>query len=118
LQSKYPHRLVVLGFPCNQFGYQVSAGNLISLEKELCLFAPNFTLFEKCDVNGTNTHPDPRFLVWSPINRTDISWNFEKFLIGPEGEPFKRYMPVQTLGSMQDLQVLYKATLRHPKSRM
>uniref|UniRef100_A0A671WEA6 glutathione peroxidase n=1 Tax=Sparus aurata TaxID=8175 RepID=A0A671WEA6_SPAAU len=75
-------------------------------------FKPSFTIFEKCDVNGTNTHPvfaylkdklpypdddpsslmqDPKFLVWSPINRTDVSWNFEKFLIGPEGEPFKRY---------------------------
>uniref|UniRef100_A0AAQ6INC7 glutathione peroxidase n=1 Tax=Anabas testudineus TaxID=64144 RepID=A0AAQ6INC7_ANATE len=117
LQRRYPHRLVVLGFPCNQFGYQENCSNgeiLNSLQhvRPGGGFQPNFTMFEKCDVNGTNTHPvfaylkdklpypdddpnslvqDPKFLVWSPISRTDISWNFEKFLIGPEGEPFKRY---------------------------
>uniref|UniRef100_I3K243 glutathione peroxidase n=1 Tax=Oreochromis niloticus TaxID=8128 RepID=I3K243_ORENI len=117
LQSKYPHRLVVLGFPCNQFGYQENCTNgeiLNSLQhvRPGGGFKPIFTIFEKCDVNGTSTHPvfaylkdklpypdddpnsliqDPKFLVWSPISRTDISWNFEKFLIGPEGEPFKRY---------------------------
>uniref|UniRef100_W5N3Q9 Glutathione peroxidase n=1 Tax=Lepisosteus oculatus TaxID=7918 RepID=W5N3Q9_LEPOC len=117
LQSRYPHRLVVLGFPCNQFGYQENCHNeeiLNSLKhvRPGREFQPNFTMFEKCQVNGKDTHPvfaylkdklpypdddpttfiqDPRFLIWSPINRTDISWNFEKFLIGPEGEPFKRY---------------------------
>uniref|UniRef100_A0A673YGG6 glutathione peroxidase n=1 Tax=Salmo trutta TaxID=8032 RepID=A0A673YGG6_SALTR len=78
-------------------------------------YQPGFTVFEKCDVNGTNTHPvfvylkdkllypddddddphsliqDPKFLTWSTISRTDISWNFEKFLVVPEGECFKRY---------------------------
>lgn len=46
LQSKYPHRLVVLGFPCNQFGYQVSAGNLISLEKELSIYLQFVNTFQ------------------------------------------------------------------------
>ncbi|KAI4804621.1 hypothetical protein CesoFtcFv8_017221 [Champsocephalus esox] len=99
------------------FGYQENCSNgeiMNSLQhvRPGGGFQPNFTIFEKCDVNGTNTHPvfaylkdklpypdddpislmkDPKFLVWSPIRRTDVSWNFEKFLIGPEGEPFKRY---------------------------
>lgn len=95
-------------------------------------FLPNFTIFEKCDVNGTNTHPvfaylkdklpypdddpsslmqDPRFLIWSPINRTDISWNFEKFLIGPEGEPFKRYSKkFPTIDIEPDIQRLLRLT--------
>ena len=34
---------------------------------------------------------DSRFAIWSPILRTDIAWNFEKFLIGPDGKPIKRY---------------------------
>lgn len=75
-------------------------------------FEPNFQLLEKLEVNGANAHPlfvflkeklpqpsddsvslmgDPKFIIWSPVNRNDVSWNFEKFLIGPDGEPFKRY---------------------------
>lgn len=64
------------------------------------------------DVNGKDAHPlfvylkeklpspsddavalmtDPKFIVWSPVSRNDISWNFEKFLISSDGEPYKRY---------------------------
>lgn len=34
---------------------------------------------------------DPKFIIWSPVCRNDVSWNFEKFLVGPDGVPFKRY---------------------------
>lgn len=34
---------------------------------------------------------DPKLIMWSPVNRNDVSWNFEKFLVGPDGEPYKRY---------------------------
>uniref|UniRef100_A0A0E9TG24 Glutathione peroxidase n=1 Tax=Anguilla anguilla TaxID=7936 RepID=A0A0E9TG24_ANGAN len=34
---------------------------------------------------------DPKCIIWSPVCRNDVAWNFEKFLIGPDGEPFKRY---------------------------
>ena len=34
---------------------------------------------------------NPQFLIWKPVKRTDIAWNFEKFLIGPDGTPIKRY---------------------------
>lgn len=75
-------------------------------------FEPYFQLLEKVDVNGKDAHPlyvylkeklpvprddavslmnDPKFLIWSPVCRSDISWNFEKFLIGADGEPYKRY---------------------------
>ncbi|PWS23157.1 hypothetical protein DKP78_14610, partial [Enterococcus faecium] len=75
-------------------------------------FEPKFQLLEKADVNGKDTHPlfqylkdklpfpsdepmsfmtDPKFIIWSPVCRNDVAWNFEKFLIGPDGEPFKRY---------------------------
>uniref|UniRef100_A0A8K9Y5V8 Glutathione peroxidase n=1 Tax=Oncorhynchus mykiss TaxID=8022 RepID=A0A8K9Y5V8_ONCMY len=116
LQSKYPHRLVVLGFPCNQFGYQenCSNGEILNSLKYVRPgdgYQPGFTVFEKCDVNGTNTHPDPKFLIWSPISRTDISWNFEKFLVGPEGEPFKRYSKkFETINIEPDIQRLLRLT--------
>lgn len=75
-------------------------------------FEPQFQLLEKVDVNGKDAHPlfvflreklpfpsdnsvalmtDPKCIIWSPVCRNDVSWNFEKFLISPEGEPFKRY---------------------------
>uniref|UniRef100_A0A8C1TYA2 Glutathione peroxidase n=1 Tax=Cyprinus carpio TaxID=7962 RepID=A0A8C1TYA2_CYPCA len=96
LQSRYPHRLVVLGFPCNQFGYQENGSDAEILNSLKYVrpgegYKPAFTIFEKCIVNGSDAHPEPKYLVWNPICRNDISWNFEKFLIGPEGEPFKRY---------------------------
>jgi glutathione peroxidase len=34
---------------------------------------------------------DPKFIIWKPVKRSDISWNFEKFLISPEGTPIRRY---------------------------
>lgn len=34
---------------------------------------------------------DPQCIIWSPVRRNDVSWNFEKFLVGPDGEPYKRY---------------------------
>lgn len=161
LQARYPRRLVVLGFPCNQFGYQVSpmgheAGgeelgntglwispsppqengtneeilNTLKHVRPGGGFEPNFTLFQKCQVNGSDTHPvfaylkahlpapadepahlmaEPRFVVWSPVRRSDISWNFEKFLVGPEGEPFRRYSPrVPTAQLEPDIQRLLK----------
>lgn len=75
-------------------------------------YEPKFQLLEKVDVNGKNAHPlfsflkeklpfpsdepmpfmsDPKFIIWSPVCRNDIAWNFEKFLIGSDGVPFKRY---------------------------
>ncbi|KAG8449504.1 hypothetical protein GDO86_016229 [Hymenochirus boettgeri] len=135
--GRYPRRLVVLGFPCNQFGYQENCKNEEILNSLKYVrpgngFEPSFTLFQKCDVNGKDTHPvfaylkdklpapdnepaplisDPRYIVWNPVHRSDLSWNFEKFLIGPEGEPFKRYSKnFLTINIEPDIQRLLKLT--------
>lgn len=112
-----PRGLVVLGFPCNQFGHQENTKNEEILNSLKYVrpgggFEPNFTLFEKCDVNGAQAHPlftflrealpapsddttalmtDPKFIIWSPVCRNDIAWNFEKFLVGRDGVPVRRY---------------------------
>ncbi|MEJ1285804.1 ras homolog family member A [Cricetulus griseus] len=112
-----PRGLVVLGFPCNQFGHQENAKNEEILNSLKYIrpgggFEPNFTLFEKCEVNGEKAHPlftflreslpapsddptalmtDPKYIIWSPVCRNDIAWNFEKFLVGPDGVPVRRY---------------------------
>lgn len=96
-------------------------------------FQPTFTLVQKCDVNGQNEHPvftylkdklpypyddpfslmtDPKFIIWSPVRRSDVSWNFEKFLIGPEGEPFRRYSRTfQTINIEPDIKRLLKVAI-------
>merc|ERR1719318_1172017 len=51
-------------------------------------------IFAKIQVNGKYEDPlidNPSSILWKPVKRSDISWNFEKFLIGPDGQPVKRY---------------------------
>lgn len=157
LSRKYGERLVVMAFPCNQFGHQENLTEVeilpslkhvrpgggecaiiaawrcccccccrrrlrrrLRLYLRLCAvlnrcstgFEPNFPMFGKVEVNGERAHPvfeflkrhlpapyddpdslmgDPKLIVWSPVRRSDVSWNFEKFLIAPDGKPFRRY---------------------------
>ena len=108
LYSDYRDRgLVVLGVPCNQF-----AGQEPGTEAEIASFCKTsydvtFPLSAKLDVNGAQRHPLYAFLT-SPASGIagDISWNFEKFLIGRDGRVLKRYPPEtrpQDRGLMQDI---------------
>jgi len=113
LHNKYKDGLVILGFPCNQFGYQEPGKNDEILK---CLenvrpgngYKCPFLLMNKVEVNGKNADKtflflkkklpgprevlmdDPKFIIWSPVSRNDIVWNFEMFLIDKNGIPFKR----------------------------
>jgi glutathione peroxidase len=52
---------------------------------------------------------NPQFIIWSPVSRTDISWNFEKFLIDHEGRPVKRYSKnFETINIAADIEELIK----------
>jgi len=112
-----PETLAVLGFPCNQFGDQENCENdeiMKALEhvRPGGGFKPLATMFQKVAVNGSeensiftflksslpspsdskgNLLGNPKFINWSPVKRSDISWNFEKFLIHPDGTPVRRY---------------------------
>ena len=97
LWQKYGKRgLVVLGFPCNQFGGQepgdeAAIGEFCSLTYDV-----TFPMFAKVDVNGKDTHPVFAFLkAGAPgiLGTEGIKWNFTKFLINREGEVIKRYAP-------------------------
>ena len=89
--------LVVLGFPCDQFGHQEPGDeseirNFCSLNYEV-----DFPLFAKVDVNGDGAHPLWRWLKAqkSGILGTEaIKWNFSKFLVGRDGQVVARYAPV------------------------
>lgn len=108
LHQKYKDKgLVILGFPCNQFLSQEPETNDSMVESCEINFGVIFQLTEKCDVNGTNTHPVFKFLKkklggWFG---SKIKWNFTKFLIDKNGNPVKRYAPTVKPGDMeQDIQ--------------
>ena len=91
--EKYKDKgVVVLGFPCNQFGAQ-EPGTAEEI-KQFCSSKYNvsFPLFEKIEVNGENRHPLYVSLAGkdSPF-AGDIKWNFSKFLISRDGKVLKRF---------------------------
>lgn len=91
--------LVVLGFPCNQFGNQES-GSAAQIQS-FCQknYGVSFPMFEKIEVNGKNAHPLYKFLtakLGGGLLGSKIKWNFTKFLIDREGNPVKRYAPTTT----------------------
>jgi glutathione peroxidase len=91
--------LVVLGFPCDQFGHQEPGDEAEILNFCSVNYAVDFPLFAKVDVNGTQAHPLWRWLKSkkSGILGTEaIKWNFTKFLVGRDGNVLKRYAPADT----------------------
>ena len=88
--------LVVMGFPCNQFGGQ-EPGSAQQI-REFCSanYNVSFPMFSKVEVNGSNACDLYQFLTSldaKPAGKGDISWNFEKFLINREGEVVGRFSP-------------------------
>ena len=81
LQKAQNDSLVVIGFPCNQFGNQEPGTN--EEIKDFCTNTYNvtFPMSEKIEVNGPNTHPIYRHCKDQAKGGKDIDWNFEKFLI-------------------------------------
>jgi glutathione peroxidase len=87
--------LVVLGFPCDQFGHQ-EPGDDSQIEQFCAVnYGVTFPLSTKVEVNGDKTHPVFRFLkskARSPLG-SRIKWNFTKFLVSPDGRTVTRYAP-------------------------
>ncbi|MCG6156101.1 glutathione peroxidase [Rubinisphaera margarita] len=86
--------LVILGFPCNQFGKQ-EPGTAAQIQ-EFCTsnYGVTFDMFSKIDVNGDDASPLYKHLTSeeaSPEHAGDIRWNFEKFLIGKDGKVVARF---------------------------
>jgi glutathione peroxidase len=90
--------LVVLGFPCNQFGHQ-EPGDERAIES-FCSsrYDVSFPMFAKIDVNGKQAHPLYRFLKSEApgvLGTQAIKWNFTKFLVDRGGRVRARYAPMQ-----------------------
>jgi glutathione peroxidase len=90
-----PQGLVVLGFPCDQFGHQ-EPGDDAQID-EFCRInhGVTFPLSTKVDVNGSDTHPVFAFLKerTGGLLGSGIKWNFTKFLVAPDGLSVQRYSP-------------------------
>jgi glutathione peroxidase len=114
LQERYADKgFSVVGFPCNQF-----AGQEPGTAEEIQTFCSTtygvtFPLFEKLDVNGEGRHP-----LYTELTQAadadgeagDVKWNFEKFLISPEGEVVGRFRP-QTVPEDEAVIKAIEATL-------
>jgi glutathione peroxidase len=105
LYEKYRDRgLVILGFPCNQFGAQEPGS-----ESEIATFCSttygvSFPMFAKIDVNGDKTHPLYKLLKREApglLGSEAIKWNFTKFLVDRSGRVVKRYAPTDTPQSIE-----------------
>ncbi|AYF44378.1 MULTISPECIES: glutathione peroxidase [Halobacteriovorax] len=105
IYDKYKDKLEVLAFPCNQFGKQ-EPGNSEDIQSFCDLtFKTSFPLFEKVEVNGENTHPLFQYLkseLPGLLGSKKIKWNFTKFLIDSEGNPVKRYAPIDKPESIEN----------------
>jgi glutathione peroxidase len=97
LYQKYKDKgLVILGFPCNQFGNQ-EPGDEASIAGGCVLnYGVTFPMFRKVDVNGENAHPVFKYLkkALPGLLGGAVKWNFTKFLIDQNGRPTKRFSPV------------------------
>ena len=95
--------LVVLGFPCNQFGAQDAGSNDDIAEFCQMNYGVSFPMMAKIDVNGSESHPLYQWLTKEApglLGSTSIKWNFTKFLIGKDGTVLKRYAPTDTPASL------------------
>jgi glutathione peroxidase len=108
-----PKGLVVLGFPCNQFGAQDAGSN-----PEIAGFCQRnygvtFPMMAKIEVNGPGAHPLYQWLAAEApglLGSKSIKWNFTKFLVGKDGQVLKRYAPTDTPASLaKDIQAALAA---------
>ncbi|NVK65050.1 MAG: glutathione peroxidase [Flavobacteriales bacterium] len=104
MYEKYKDQgLVILGFPCNQFGKQ-EKGNSDEIQ-EFCQvnYGVSFPMFEKIEVNGSNAHPIYKYLKseLGGFLGSKIKWNFTKFVIDKNGKPVKRFAPTTAPEKME-----------------
>ena len=104
LHETYAHQgLVVLGFPCNQFGAQDKGSNEHIAQFCQLNYGVSFPMMAKIEVNGAHAHPLYQWLAAEApglLGTKAIKWNFTKFLVGKDGQVLKRYAPTDTPASL------------------
>ena len=110
LYEQYSDKLEIIGAPCNQFGFQEPGDS-----SEIATFCSvnygvSFPIAEKLDVKGENQHPLYTWLTSKDYNEKDnysVSWNFNKFLVSPEGKLIA-YFPSKTKPQSEEITSLIK----------
>jgi len=97
LHNMYKDNLVVIGVPCNQFGSQ-EPGSSSEIE-EFCEvnYGVSFLITEKIEVKGDDQHPLYQWLTSKKLNTkksSSVKWNFQKYLVSPEGELIDYYFSI------------------------
>lgn len=97
LSDAYKNKLVVIGCPCNQFGSQ-EPGDASDIQ-EFCSvnYGVTFPITEKLKVKGVNQHPLYKWLTSKDLNakkNSSVKWNFQKYLISPEGQLIDYYLSI------------------------
>jgi glutathione peroxidase len=97
LQERFANRgFSVVGFPCNQFGGQEPGSPDDIAEFCSTTYGVTFPMFEKIEVNGDGRHPiytELTAVADTDGEAGDVQWNFEKFLVGPDGTVLGRFRP-------------------------
>ena len=105
LYKKYADRgLVILGFPCNQFGSQEPGSESEILDFCRLNYGVTFPLFAKIEVNGDRAHPLFVYLKRACpglLGSEQIKWNFTKFLVDPAGKVVKRFAPTTSPAQLE-----------------
>lgn len=105
LFRKYKDKgLVVLGFPCNQFGAQEPGADSEIAQFCTTRYDVTFPMFSKIDVNGEQAHPLYRWLKHSApgvLGSEAIKWNFTKFLVDRKGKIIRRFASTDTPQSLE-----------------
>jgi glutathione peroxidase len=103
LYRQYKDRgVVVLGFPCNQFGAQEPGTSADIAQFCELNYGVSFPIFTKIEVNGADAHPLYKFLkgersgIMGALGLGAIKWNFTKFLVDRDGKVVGRYAPTTT----------------------
>ena len=105
LYEKYRDKgLVILGFPCDQFGHQEPGDEKEIMEFCSLTYDVKFPMFAKIKVNGDDAHPLYKYLKNEEkgiLGTTAIKWNFTKFLVDKSGKVLKRYGSMDTPESIE-----------------
>ncbi len=105
LAKDYAERgLVVVGFPCNQFGEQDAGSNDEIASFCQLNYGVSFPMMAKVDVNGDAAHPLWKWLAREApglLGSKSIKWNFTKFLVGRDGQVIKRFAPTDSPESLR-----------------
>ncbi|MFP3352527.1 glutathione peroxidase [Pseudoalteromonas sp. SIMBA_153] len=112
LHEKYASQgLIIIGFPCNQFGQQEPGDAEQIAQGCLINYGVSFLIAEKVNVNGQHTDSVFRYLksVLPGFLTRKIKWNFTKFLVAADGTPIKRFAPITKPEKLEE--VIEKALL-------